>query len=380
MADTGFVKPDPEAMPAPIDEEDLFEDAGDLEFYDKNHASTFETLYLARIPRYMWEAWQKLTDRLDDDDEVQIGTLRTWNEPGLADAEGNAGPETTRLRMLLDAGCDEHHTIPREYDLDVLDRDVKNHFIFTEEDLPSYKAKNKERQDQLNAGIPAHILRQKEAAAAAAAASSSGGGGPQRNTYDRKSRFQPYFRKAIPKKTKVFGKIHYDVRVEPRNTGEEERYLGQQLFQAEHSKAKLQIISRNTASSIVNPGTAGAVGWAGGFIKNTPSLVKPKKGEHFKAARIAKNQLLDLIFDCFRQYQYWSMKALRQRTQQPESWLRENLDEVAVLNKSGPFANHYCLSEAYRDKGGNEARAAAADTVDDGDDDEPDEMEDVVLA
>lgn len=114
--------------------------------------------------------------------------------------------------------------------------------------------------------------------------------------------------------------------------------------------------------------------------KNTPSLVKPKKGEHFKAARIAKNQLLDLIFDCFRQYQYWSMKALRQRTQQPESWLRENLDEVAVLNKSGPFANHYCLSEAYRDKGGNEARAAAADTVDDGDDDEPDEMEDVVLA
>lgn len=199
MADTGFVKPDPEATPAPIDEEDLFEDAGDLEFYDKNHASTFETLYLARIPRYMWEAWQKLTDRLDDDDEVQIGTLRTWNEPGLADADGNVGPETTRLRMLLDAGCDEHHTIPREYDLDVLDRDVKNHFIFTEEDLPSYKAKNKERQDQLNAGIPAHILRQKEAAAAA----NSSGGGPQRNTYDRKSRFQPYFRKAIPSECSV---------------------------------------------------------------------------------------------------------------------------------------------------------------------------------
>ncbi|KAJ6783859.1 hypothetical protein PWT90_05487 [Aphanocladium album] len=369
MADTGFVKPEPEGEPAPIDEEDLFEDAGDLEFYDKNLASTFETLYMARIPRYMWEAWQKLTERLDDDDEVQIGTLRTWNEPGQTDRDGNVGPEITKLRMLLDPSCDEHHALPREYELDVLDRDVKNHFIFTEEDLPSYKAKNKERQDQLNAGIPAHLLRQKEA---------SSGGGPQRNSYDRKSRFQPYFRKAIPKKTKVFGKIHYDVRVEPRNVQEEERYLAQQIFDAENSKSKLQIISRNTASSIINPGTAGAVGWAGNFIKNTPSLAKPKKGEFLKAARISKDQLLDLLFDCFRQYQYWSMKALRQRTQQPEPWLRENLDEIAVLNKSGPFANHYNLMEAYRGKAGGEAKAAAAETLDD--EDEPDEMEDVVLA
>ncbi|KAJ2955040.1 hypothetical protein NQ176_g11434 [Zarea fungicola] len=74
MAEPGYVKPENENEPAPIDEEDPFEDAGDLEFYDKNLASTFETLYLARIPRYMWEAWQKLTDRLDDDEEVQLCT------------------------------------------------------------------------------------------------------------------------------------------------------------------------------------------------------------------------------------------------------------------------------------------------------------------
>lgn len=114
--------------------------------------------------------------------------------------------------------------------------------------------------------------------------------------------------------------------------------------------------------------------------KNTPQTTKPKKGEVLKAARIPKNQLLDLIFDCFRQYQYWSMKALRQRTHQPDSYLRQVLEEVAVLNKTGAFANHYCLSEAYRDKAGNESREAAAETVDDGEDDEPDEMEDVILA
>jgi transcription initiation factor TFIIF subunit beta len=76
-----FIKPDPEApgSPAQVDEEDLYEDAGDLEFYEKN-AGAFEQLYRARVPRYMWEAWSKLTERLGDDDEIQIGTLRTWNE------------------------------------------------------------------------------------------------------------------------------------------------------------------------------------------------------------------------------------------------------------------------------------------------------------
>lgn len=94
-----------------------------------------------------------------------------------------------------------------------------------------------------------------------------------------------------------------------------------------------------------------------------------------KAARIPKNQLLDLLFECFREYQYWSMKALRQRTQQPDSYLREVLEEVAVLNKSGSFANHYCLSEAYRDKG-VEAKQEAAAAEDE--DEEMEEMEDVV--
>jgi transcription initiation factor TFIIF subunit beta len=28
----------------------------------------------------MWDAWIKLTERLGDDDEIRIGTLRTWTE------------------------------------------------------------------------------------------------------------------------------------------------------------------------------------------------------------------------------------------------------------------------------------------------------------
>ncbi|POR31304.1 Transcription initiation factor IIF subunit beta [Tolypocladium paradoxum] len=377
MADPTLVKPDPDdekpAVATPMEEDDLYEDAGDLEFYDKNATShQFETLYLARVPKYMWDAWLKMTERLGDDDEIQIGTLRTWIEP-VADANvAGAVRDVTKLRMLLEPSCPEHQLLPREYDLEVLDRDVHNHFIFSEEDLPGYKAKNKARAEAASAGIPASLLRQR------AAQANGQHSGPQRPTYDRRSRYQPYYRKAIPKRTKVFGKIHYDVRVEPRNIQEEERLLAQRLFDAERSKSKLQIISRNSASSIINPGTATAAQWGGNFIKNAAQPAKPKKGEIFKAARIPKNQLLDLIFDCFRHYQYWSMKALRQKLQQPDSYLRQVLEEVAVLHKSGRFANHYGLSDAYKDKAGGDAKEEAAEAADDGDDDEGEEMEDVL--
>ncbi|RTE77380.1 hypothetical protein BHE90_008141 [Fusarium euwallaceae] len=358
----GHIKPDPEnsGSPAQVDEDDLYEDAGDLEFFDKNAANrAFETLYLARVPRYMWDAWIKLTERLGDDDEIRIGTLRTWTE------QKPDGSANTKLRMLLSDQCPEHQMLPREYDLEVLEPNVNNHFIFSEEDLPGYKAQNKARHEAVNAGIPNSLLRK----------ANNNNGGSDRPSYDRRSRYQPYYRKAVPKRTKIFGKIHYDVRVEPRDVREEERLLAQRLQDAEQSKSKMKIISRNKASAIINPGATGSAGWAGGFIKNTAPINKPKKGEVFKAARIPENQLLDLIFECFRQYQYWSMKALRQKLQQPDQYLRQVLEKVAVLNKSGRFANHYCLSDAYRDKGGVESKEAAAEPIDDDDDEE---MEDVL--
>jgi transcription initiation factor TFIIF subunit beta len=71
MADP-LIKPDPEtlgASPGAFSEDDIYEDAGDLEF---NTDPKFQTLYLARVPKYMWDAWSKL----DDDAEIQIGTIR----------------------------------------------------------------------------------------------------------------------------------------------------------------------------------------------------------------------------------------------------------------------------------------------------------------
>jgi transcription initiation factor TFIIF subunit beta len=74
MADNLIIKADPDAKggasPAAFkDEEDIYEDAGDLEFNTDDH---FQGLYLAKLPKHLWDAWSKL----DDDAEIHIGTIR----------------------------------------------------------------------------------------------------------------------------------------------------------------------------------------------------------------------------------------------------------------------------------------------------------------
>lgn len=70
------IKPEPEAAGSPtgFSEEDIYEDAGDLEF---NPSTDFQKLYLARVPKYIWEAWSKL----DDDAEIPLGTIRQSMDP-----------------------------------------------------------------------------------------------------------------------------------------------------------------------------------------------------------------------------------------------------------------------------------------------------------
>lgn len=74
MADQVVIKPDPEAGSPLLDDDE--EDAADLEFYDHNiPGDPMGTMYLARLPHNLWKVWNEL----DDEAEIQIGTLRQWN-------------------------------------------------------------------------------------------------------------------------------------------------------------------------------------------------------------------------------------------------------------------------------------------------------------
>lgn len=74
-ASTPYIKPDPDSKDISmggIDDEDIYEDAGDLDF-----SNAGQNVWLMRIPRQLWEHWSKL----DDDEEIQIGTVRVEGQP-----------------------------------------------------------------------------------------------------------------------------------------------------------------------------------------------------------------------------------------------------------------------------------------------------------
>lgn len=79
------VKPDPDALQSgsPMAIDAYEDDVGDLDldFYaprdPDGNSSAQDNLFMARVPTYVWAAW----DKIDDDTPIEIGRLRAWSEP-----------------------------------------------------------------------------------------------------------------------------------------------------------------------------------------------------------------------------------------------------------------------------------------------------------
>jgi len=78
---------------------------------------------------------------------------------------------------------------------------------------------------------------------------------------------------------------------------------------------------------------------------------KPKKGAFERMARMPKNQLLDQLFSLFRERPHWPIKVLREKTQQPELYLKETLQEIATLHRSGEHTGMWELSANFKGDG-----------------------------
>lgn len=72
------VKDEPGLSPmTPFEDDDLYEDAGDLSFYDPNGPEDYNNVSLMRVSHDLWNRWSEI----NDDQEIQIGTMRVWEEP-----------------------------------------------------------------------------------------------------------------------------------------------------------------------------------------------------------------------------------------------------------------------------------------------------------
>lgn len=98
--------------------------------------------------------------------------------------------------MLLRPDIPQHQGIAKEYNLDVEDneprgsrdysdtRKTKNTFLFTEQDLPGFKSKARQKFESSTANMPARLTRPKQE--------------KNKAPYDPNKKFTPFVRKAVP--------------------------------------------------------------------------------------------------------------------------------------------------------------------------------------
>ncbi|ROT40096.1 transcription initiation factor iif [Sodiomyces alkalinus F11] len=334
-AESPYIKPDPDAFSGSAvalpDEDDLYEDAGDLEFFDSAVSQgSFDQAYLAKVPKEIWDAWSKLPD----DADIEVGTMRQW------DVIRPDGTIDHRFRMLLNTELAGHQLVPREYDLEMNPDISQNTYVFTEEDLPTFNTRSKARNDAAS-GIPAHLLRARTEKVKER---------PARKPFDRKAKWQPYYRKAIPKRTKIAARIQYEMGCKPVDNEENRAILQLKQMEAQKPKHTLKIVDHHQISGVIQQGSAAAQAKFGSFVKTTNAVKATKQKKLVnKAIRMDEAELREALLDAFtNRYQYWKMSVLKATFNQPEAYLRQELEKVAALNRSGPHANEWELKPEFK--------------------------------
>ncbi|KAI0161700.1 transcription initiation factor iif [Hypoxylon sp. FL1284] len=350
------------ASPMSISEDGYYMDAGDLEFYNPSDATN--DVFLTHVPKYLYDSWA----HLDDDAEIRIGTVRQWNVPDPTKNE--PGRLKPMFSILLDHQLAQHQQIPKEYNLDCKEENLKSTYLFTEQDLPGYKSKGQGP----NNDIPAYLRPKPERVRDNSQPEAN-------NKHGRKGRYQPYYRKAIPKKTILAGRFRHELNCQPAFTDEYKHWFSTRNTDAMKPRATTTLTSNARPDNLITAGSHISNDRFANFVRTAPEPKKSaKKAKEEKAARIPRAELRDQIFKCFETFNYWSMKAFKQQLKQPEAWLRENLEEVAVLHKTGRFANHWELNPDHRAALSALGTDGAAPTAEmEGEESESDaEMEDVV--
>lgn len=357
MSEEQVIKPDPDAI------DESYEDSLDLDF-----SRSDTKVWLVRLPKFLMEKWRDV----EHNSGKELGRVRINND------NGRGGK--WKVQLLLND--DEDPSIPHQYDLSLLNQVVKNTYIFTEKDMPKYEK---------NSQSPSPPPPQPVQAAPVQNKSRFGRFG------NRQERFTPYV-KTIPKRTALVGTVCHECMITPS--------LGDAGYSAVVQERKKQqddpSVSKVTLLSEPPGVTSGTFSQS---LKGTQSkFMRAQKkssatSSSDKATRLPRNDLLDLLFKLFEEFDYWSLKGLKDRTKQPEVYLKEILETMATLIKKGPYAMRYSLKPEYKvmkdrrngvkfsevineennnSNGSNDKPESNKDAVEDDDDDDDEEMETVI--
>ncbi|KAI0298030.1 transcription initiation factor IIF, beta subunit-domain-containing protein [Multifurca ochricompacta] len=151
--------------------------------------------------------------------------------------------------------------------------------------------------------------------------------------------------------TIMTGKVKHECNLRPRMTGRYERRLAERGAAANERSVRVGLMDGARAGRGGGKMLSSGVSSAAGFADLTRAKVKPSKGQYERMARMPRNQLLDALFALFREREQWPIKLLRERTQQPEVYLKEVLSEIASLHRSGEHNGTWELMPSFKGDG-----------------------------
>ncbi|KAH7408428.1 transcription initiation factor IIF [Phaeosphaeria sp. MPI-PUGE-AT-0046c] len=324
-------------------DDDFFEETGELTLPEDQP----QDVWLARIPDWLYDAVSKWDDISEgnDNDTIQIGDVFAFNTTSGID-------KSKPMRIFLNDRWRAKANLPTAFQIEptqTSEQVLGNTYVFTEKDLPGYKSS---AHGQGNRGP-------------------HGGFGA---VQDSKARVQKRsrYKKAIPKQTTLIGHATRQYTANPLETKEYKDFSAariKQAIQGSHTRVNI-----TTDKDVTNYNT---------LQKRFDSFIKPTtkaKSQQNKAARVSREDLIDMLHSAFDEFQYWPMKALKARTKQPEQYLKDILGEIAQLVKSGPFASTWQRNPFFNaQRNLSQLQEAAAPAgPDTGDSDAEEEMEDVV--
>lgn len=334
----------------------------DLEDFEEDHSLQIPPnpgqSWLAKVPPEVWQKWHALYRDAAPGEQIKIGQIQVWDDQ-RHEAE-------LHLNTELEATAD----VPQKYTIKIGTSGYNNAVVFGEKDLPGHQKQGFGRSRHLgpkSAGV---------------------------NKYDRFNQpSEPYkkhngYRSVIPKHTILAAKIASETSIIPIRDASYDAHLARSLTQAMQPKVSTTFqlgIQRD-----LQPGRQ--VGLFGSFTTTSKISSKNKKrAQREKFVRMSEPELLDALYACFRRYTHWPLKALRQELRQPEAFVKEVLEGIAVLIRSGDFAMTYTLKPQYKEAlgeaalepKGEVAKVESASSVDgsgeDGEEDDDDlgQMEDM---
>ncbi|KAL9934119.1 hypothetical protein V8E36_007201 [Tilletia maclaganii] len=332
-------------------EGDLDED--DVPDEDLDTGSGKHQLWLVKVPTYLMNEWKRV--KVPD---VKLGTVRVYDEldasgkqrmelllpedwtPGttpITSAAAASAPPSKRKAADPDSKPgsssklqqQQQNSIPKVFDLKLAPYDAAsaNLYAFREQ----WEGGGAAGEEPAEGGDPG---------------SSQSRAGTPADFAAGRSRKRPRVTTALI--GCVANETHIQAKVDAKGgvAAEVRQQLRKRRAEAE-KKRSIQMLDADagTANMLASGVNVGLL--KSRFGKFSIAKAQPSSKNTEKRARMPKNELLDMLWPMFEMQAHLRLKALAERTQQPEAYLREVLNDVADLHKRGPYAGHYSVKPAF---------------------------------